>query len=114
MERQALAGAQAERACPRVDGRGGGRLRTNRYALPAGPGKTVEPRLDPSCVEVRDAGRGGATGGAATNAISKSSTWNTSSTCWRERRARWPDRNRSRRGAHEDYGRRVTIACSKR
>jgi len=42
---------------PRVDGLGCVRVRTNLYSAPAPPGKTVEVRLYPSRVEVRDEGR---------------------------------------------------------
>ena len=42
---------------PRVDGLGCVRVRTNLYSVPAKPGKTVEVRLYPSYVEVRDEGR---------------------------------------------------------
>ena len=42
---------------PRVDGLGCVRVRTNLYSAPAAPGKTVEVRLHPSQVEVRDEGR---------------------------------------------------------
>jgi len=42
---------------PRVDGLGCVRVRTNLYSAPAAPSKTVEVRLYPSQVEVRDEGR---------------------------------------------------------
>ena len=42
---------------PRVDGLGCVRVRTNLYSVPAKPGKTVEVRLYPSYVEIRDEGR---------------------------------------------------------
>ncbi len=42
---------------PRVDGLGCVRVRTNLYSAPAAPGKTVEVRLHPSRIEVRDEGR---------------------------------------------------------
>jgi transposase len=42
---------------PRVDGLGCVRVRTNLYSVPAKPGRTVEVRLFPSHVEVRDEGR---------------------------------------------------------
>jgi len=42
---------------PCVDGLGCVRVRTNLYSAPAPPGKTVEVRLYPSRVEVRDEGR---------------------------------------------------------
>ena len=51
----------AEIAFPRVDGLGCVRVRTNLYSVPAASGKTVEVRLYPSYVEVRDEGRCGAT-----------------------------------------------------
>jgi hypothetical protein len=44
-------------AFPRVDGLGCVRVRTNLYSAPAAPGKTVEVRLYPSHVEIRDEGR---------------------------------------------------------
>jgi transposase len=47
----------AEVAFPRVDGLGCVRVRTNLYSVPAPPGKTVEVRLYPSHVEIRDEGR---------------------------------------------------------
>jgi hypothetical protein len=47
----------AEIAFPRVDGLGCVRVRTNLYSVPAASGKTVEVRLYPSYVEVRDEGR---------------------------------------------------------
>jgi transposase len=47
----------AEVAFPRVDGLGCVRVRTNLYSVPAAPGKTVEVRLYPSHVEIRDEGR---------------------------------------------------------
>jgi hypothetical protein len=47
----------AELSFPRVDGLGCVRVRTNLYSAPAPPGKTVEVRLYPSHVEVRDEGR---------------------------------------------------------
>ena len=46
----------AEVAFPRVDGLGCVRVRTNLYSVPAKPGKTVEVRLYPSYLEVRDEG----------------------------------------------------------
>ena len=42
---------------PRVDGLGCVRVRTNLYSLPAPPGKTVEARIYPSHIELRDEGR---------------------------------------------------------
>ena len=42
---------------PRVDGLGCVRVRTNLYSVPAKPGRTVEVRLYPSNVEIRDEGR---------------------------------------------------------
>ena len=47
----------AEVAFPRVDGLGCARVRTNLYSVPAPPGRTVEVRLYPSHVEIRDEGR---------------------------------------------------------
>src|ERR1700737_3752220 len=47
----------AEISFPRVDGLGCVRVRTNLYSAPARPGRTVEVRLHPSWVEVRDEGR---------------------------------------------------------
>jgi transposase len=47
----------AEISFPRVDGLGCVRVRTNLYSVPAKAGKTVEVRLYPSYVEVRDEGR---------------------------------------------------------
>jgi transposase len=47
----------AELSFPRVDGLGCVRVRTNLYSVPAKPGTTVEVRLYPSLVEVRDQGR---------------------------------------------------------
>jgi transposase len=46
-----------ELSFPRVDGLGCVRVRTNLYSVPAKPGRTVEVRLYPSYVEVRDEGR---------------------------------------------------------
>ncbi len=46
-----------EVAFPRVDGLGCVRVRTNLYSAPAPPGKTIEVRLYPSHVEIRDEGR---------------------------------------------------------
>jgi transposase len=47
----------AEVSFPRVDGLGCVRVRTNLYSVPARPGQTVEVRLYPSYLEVRDEGR---------------------------------------------------------
>jgi hypothetical protein len=47
----------AEISFPRVDGLGCVRVRTNLYSVPAPASKTVEVRLYPSQVEVRDEGR---------------------------------------------------------
>jgi transposase len=47
----------AELSFPRVDGLGCVRVRTNLYSVPAAPGRTVEVRLYPTYVEVRDEGR---------------------------------------------------------
>ena len=47
----------AEVAFPRVDGLGCVRVRTNLYSVPAPPGRTVEVRLYPSHVEIRNEGR---------------------------------------------------------
>ena len=47
----------AELSFPRVDGLGCVRVRTNLYSVPSQPGKTVEVRLYPSYLEVRDQGR---------------------------------------------------------
>jgi transposase len=47
----------AEVCFPRVDGLGCVRVRTNLYSVPASVGKTVEVRLHPGHVEVRDEGR---------------------------------------------------------
>jgi hypothetical protein len=44
----------AELSFPHVDGLGCVRVRTNLYSAPAPPGKTVEVRLYPSHIEVRD------------------------------------------------------------
>jgi hypothetical protein len=42
---------------PRVDGMGCVRVRTNLYSVPAAPGTTVEVRVRPSHIEVREEGR---------------------------------------------------------
>jgi hypothetical protein len=42
---------------PRVDGLGCVRVRTNVYSVPARPGQTVEVRLYPNHLEIRDEGR---------------------------------------------------------
>jgi transposase len=47
----------AEISFPRVDGLGCVRVKTNLYSAPAPPGRTVEVRLYPSYVEVREEGR---------------------------------------------------------
>ena len=47
----------ADISFPRVDGLGCVRVRTNLYSAPAPPDKTLEVRLYPSHVEVRDEGR---------------------------------------------------------
>jgi transposase len=47
----------AEIAFPRVDGLGCVRVRTNLYSVPASPGRTVEVRIYPSYIEIRDEGR---------------------------------------------------------
>jgi len=47
----------AEVAFPRIDGLGCVRVKTNLYSVPAPPGRTVEVRLYPSQVEIRDEGR---------------------------------------------------------
>ncbi|MGO9265482.1 MAG: Mu transposase domain-containing protein [Candidatus Binataceae bacterium] len=47
----------AEIAFPRVDGLGCVRVPSNLYSVPAAPGKTVEVRLYPNDVEIRDEGR---------------------------------------------------------
>jgi transposase len=47
----------AEVCFPRVDGLGCVRVRTNLYSVPAEPGKTVEARIYPSHLEMRDEGR---------------------------------------------------------
>jgi transposase len=47
----------AELTFPCVDGLGCVRVKTNLYSVPAAPGRTVEVRLYPSQVEVRDEGR---------------------------------------------------------
>jgi hypothetical protein len=47
----------AESSFPRVDGLGCVRVRTNLYSVPSQPGKTVEVRLYPSYLVVRDQGR---------------------------------------------------------
>jgi hypothetical protein len=47
----------AEISFPRVDGLGCVRVRTNLYSVPAAPGRTVEVRLYPTYIEVRDEGR---------------------------------------------------------
>jgi len=47
----------AEVSFPRVDGLGCVRVRTNLYSVPAAPGRTVEVRLGPSHLELRDEGR---------------------------------------------------------
>jgi transposase len=47
----------AEVCFPQVDGLGCVRVRTNLYSVPAKPGTTVEVRIRPSHIEVRDEGR---------------------------------------------------------
>ena len=47
----------AEVCFPRVDGLGCVRVRTNLYSVPVKPDKTVEVRLYPTYVEVREEGR---------------------------------------------------------
>ena len=44
----------AEISFPRVDGLGCVRVKTNLYSVPAEVGRTVEVRLYPSRVEIRD------------------------------------------------------------
>jgi hypothetical protein len=46
----------AELSFPRMDGLGCMRVKTNLYSAPASPGRTVEVRLYPSHVEVREEG----------------------------------------------------------
>ncbi len=74
----------AELSFPRVDGLGCVRVRTNLYSVPAEPGRTVEVRLYPSYLEVRDEGR----------CIAR------------------PDPNRWRCGGNADCGRGVMTDCS--
>ena len=99
---------------PRVDGLGCVRVRTNLYSVPAKPGRTVEVRLYPSYVEIRDEGRCIARHERCSGRHSRYSIWNTTSTCWSESQEHLSDRSRSSRGAHVVYGRRITIICSKR
>jgi Mu transposase, C-terminal domain len=47
----------AEVSFPRVDGLGCVRVRTNLYSVPAAPGMTVEARIYPSHIELRNEGR---------------------------------------------------------
>ena len=47
----------AEVSFPRVDGLGCVRVRTNLYSVPAAPGQTIEARLYPNHLELRDGGR---------------------------------------------------------
>jgi hypothetical protein len=47
----------AEISFPRVDGLGCVRVRTNLYSVPAAAGRTIEVRLYPTYVEMRDEGR---------------------------------------------------------
>jgi len=47
----------AEISFPHVDGLGCVRVKTNLYSVPVEVGRTVEVRLYPSCVEIRDHGR---------------------------------------------------------
>ena len=47
----------AEVCFPKVDGLGCVRVRTNLYSVPAAPGATVEARVCPSHIEIREEGR---------------------------------------------------------
>jgi hypothetical protein len=77
----------AEIAFPRVDGLGCVRVRTNLYSVPAVSGKTVEVRLYPSYVEVRNEGGASPATSAVTGGSSKCSTWNIIPMYWSANRA---------------------------
>ena len=103
----------AEVCFPRVDGLGCVRVRTNLYSVPVKPDKTVEVRLYPSYVEVRDEGRCIARHernyGRQQQVLDLEHYW----MCWSASRERWPAPSRSRRGGKKDCGQRVTIGCWK-
>ncbi len=98
---------------PRVDGLGCVRVRTNLYSVPAKPGRTVEVRLYPSYVEIRDEGRciapprallRTAAAGARFGALPRRAGAKAGGAYRIE--------DRSQRGAHAVYGRRITTGCS--
>jgi hypothetical protein len=99
----------AEVCFPRVDGLGCVRVRTNLYSVAVKPDKTVEVRLYPDYVEVRDEGRCIARHERSYGVSSKCSTWSITWMCWSASRVRWLAQSHSPRGGKEDCGRRVTI-----
>jgi len=102
----------AEISFPRVDGFGCVRVRTNLYSVPAPLGKTVEARLYPSQMEVRDEGR-------CIARHERSHERNQQvldlehylDVLERKPGALARDRSRCSRGVSAGCGRRVTIAC---
>jgi transposase len=103
--------ALAAVAFPRVDGLGCVRVRTNLYSVPAAPGKTVEVRLYPSYLEIRDEGRCLARHERCYGRQQQCLSSNIILTCWSASRARCSARNRSPRGAPAVCGRRVMTSC---
>lgn len=102
----------AELCFPRVDGLGCVRVRTNLSSVPAKPGRTVEVRVYPSYVEIRDEGRCIVRHERCYGRQQQVLDLEHYSTCWSESRGHLSDRSRCSRGAHEVYGRRITIICS--
>ena len=96
---------------PQVDGMGCVRVRTNLYSVPAKPGTTVEVRISPSLLEVRDEGRPIARHERSYDHQRQSWNSNIIWTYWSESLAHWRDRNRSPPGEKKDSGLQAMTIC---
>ena len=84
----------------------------NLYSVPANPGPTVEARLYPSYVEIRDEGRCIARHERCYGRQQQVLDLEHYLDVLERKPGALMDPSRSWRGAHEVYGRRITTGCS--
>ena len=104
----------SETSYPMVDGLRCVRVRTNRYSTPLPPGTRVEARVRADYVEVWHEGVAGRDMNAATAGNSRSSIWNTISTCCGRSRVHWRVRRRWRSGGRPGAGPSASTTYGKR
>ena len=89
-------------------------VRTNLYGVPSASFMTVEVRVRPSHIEVREDGRAIARHERCYDINGRFSDSSTTWMYWNESLARWSDRNRSPSGGKKDFGQTAMTGYSPR